>query len=57
MGQVSSVGVSAYGFGASVGFKGSDITAKHKIEAFLVQAGVGAVKVIRQNDESVEELF
>ncbi len=51
MGQVKSVGVSAFGFGAEVGFKGSDITPKHKIEAFLVQAGVGAVKVIRQNDE------
>ncbi len=57
MGQLQSVGISAFGFGAQVGFKGSDITPKHKIEAFLVQAGVDVVKVIRQNDESVEELF
>lgn len=51
MGQVSSVGVSAFGFGAQVAFKGSDVTAKHKIEAFLVQAGVDVVKLVRQNDE------
>lgn len=50
MGNLSSVGVSGFGVNANVAFKGSDITAKHKIEAFLVQAGVQAVKVIRQND-------
>ena len=57
MGQVGSVSFSAFGFSFKLVFKGDEISAKQKIEAFLNQTGVSVVQKLRQNDEEIEEFF
>ena len=57
MGQVGSVGFSAFGFGFQIVFKGGEVSPKQKIEAFLNQTGFSIVQKLRQNDEEIEEFF
>ena len=57
MGQVGSVGFSAFGFGCQIAFKGDEVSAKQKVEAFLNQTGFSVVQKLRQNDEEIEEFF
>ena len=57
MGNVKSVGFSAFGFGCEINFKGDEVSSKQKIEGFLNQTGVDVVDVIRNNDEVVDDYF
>ena len=57
MGNVSSVGFSAFGFKYEINFKGDEVSSKQRIEGFLNQAGVNVVDIIRNNDEAVDDYF